>query len=247
MKRFQVLVVMLLSSVAFAQESGESGATARPGEYAHSSVLSGKALRGGTTIHGQIGWPGLSATLLTSAGSNLDIGGRFSLLYGYEGITRVAGIPGLKMQGVLRLELLERGRINLGLKFSPGLFVYFFPGGTEIGMPLPIDLAFGFAVTPKLMLNAGLDLPIFAAFGPYGGLAVPVLLGGGVEYALDRQLALTFNLRVGPSVPLTGNGYYSSFWQGYWCFDAFGRPYQCGAYYSNIPALETLFGLSYRL
>jgi len=250
MTRFHAGLVALFSSVALAQGADASRPPPRQAESGGqmSSVLSGKALGSGTLIHGQLGWPSLSATLLTSAGGPLDFGGRFSFLYGYEGITQVAGIPGLKLQGVLRFQLLERGKLNLGLRFSPGVFFYFFPGGTEIGMPLPVDLAFGFAVSPKLMLNLGLDLPAFVVFGPYGGLAVPPLAGGGLEYAVDRQLALTLNLRAGPSVPLTGNSYSFMLWQGYWCFDALGRPYRCGAYYSlSAPAMEALFGLTYRL
>jgi hypothetical protein len=255
MRRFQAWVIVALLSAAALAQAQEKDAPKQPAHQGESvssggqmtSLLSGEALRSGTVLHAQLGWPGLSLGLLTSIGQALDVGGRLSIVYAYEGITRVAGIPGLKLQGVARLQLLERGKINLGLRFSPGLFVYFFPGGTEIGIPLPVDLTFGFALSPKMMINLGLDIPMFAVFGPYGGLAVPVLAGGGLEYAVDRQLALTLNLRVGPSVPLTGYGYYYAFWQGYWCFDAFGRPYQCGSYYSNIPAMEALFGVTYRL
>ncbi len=237
------LVAVLLSAAAFAQEPPSGYGANRT-----TSVLSGKPLGSGTVVHGQIGWPGLSFTLLTSGGDRVDFGGRLSLLYGYEGITRMSGVPGLKLQGVLRLGLLERGRMNLGLKFSPGPFFYFFQGGTEVGLALPIDLALGLALSPKLMLSFGLDVPMFAVFGPYGGLAVPVLLGGGVEYALDGQLALTANLRVGPSVPLTGYDYYRYWWDGYWCVDRFGRAYRCGPYYHySVPAMEVLIGLTYRL
>jgi len=244
MRRFQVGLVALLSSVALAEQGG----AASGGQM--TSVLSGKALGSGMVVHGQAGWPGLSVSLLTAAGGGpLDLGGRFSVVYAYEGITQTAGVPGLKLQGVLRLQLLDRGRFNLGLRFSPGVFVAFFPGDLELGMPLPVDLALGIAVTPKLMVNFGVDVPAFLAFGPYGGLAVPLLLGGGVEFAIDRQLAITVNLRAGPSVPLTGSGYAFPYWTGYWCLNpANGRVVQCGPLYSSrIVALEGLFGVSYRL
>jgi hypothetical protein len=247
MNRYLATTLVLFSAVAFADDVASAPADATYTGSTVSSVLSGKPLRSGTVVHGQFGWPGLSATLLTSMTDRLDLGGRFSFLYGYEGITRMAGVPGLKLQGVLRVGILERGKLNLGLRFSPGFFTYFFGGATEVGLAMPIDLAVGIALLPKLMVNFGLDLPIFAVFGPFGGVAVPVLVGGGLEYQLSNELALTTNLRVGPSVPLTGSGVYN-YWDGYWCTDRFGRAYRCGPYYSPaVPAMEMLIGLTYKL
>jgi len=237
------VVLALLSAPVLAEEpKAESG-----GGGQMTSVLSGKSMGSGALVHAQIGFPGLSVALLTGGGP-LDIGARFSLLYAYEGITVLTRIPGIKLQGVVRMQLLDRGKLNLGLSFSPGLFFYFFPGDTEIGLPLPVNLVLGYAVSPKLMAHLGVDLPIFAVFGPLGGLAIPVLVGGGLEYAVDRQLALTLSLRVGPSVPLTGNGLAYTYWPGYWCYDLAGNPYRCGPYYSfGAPAMEGLFGITYRL
>lgn len=252
--RHIVALAALISAVAFAQDApppsrSRSGSIFGSGGTV-TSVLSGKSLEGGTVFHGQVGFPGLYLALLTSASQNVDVGGRVSFLYAYEGITLFDRTPGIKLQGVLRLQLLERGKINLGLRFSPGIFFYSFPSWTETGLALPLDLAFGFALAPPLMLNVGLDLPMFVAFGPAGGLAVPFLLGAGLEYALDRQLAVTLNFRVGPSVPMTGYGPvygYTRF--DNLCFDpAVGRYYYCGYYYRpGLPAAEALIGLSYKL
>jgi hypothetical protein len=244
MNRTLFATLMLLSTAAGAQDadapSGHSGAAGM------TSVLSGKALGRGALVHVQLGWPGISAAVLTSASDRLDVGGSFSFLYGYEGITRMAGVPGVKVQGVGRLELYESGKINLGLSASPGVFFYFFQGGSEIGLAIPLELTLGFSVMPKLMLNGGIDVPVFAVFGPYGGLAIPVLIGGGLEYALDNRIGLTMNMRAGPSVPLTGYRYFS-YWSGYWCYDFNGRPYPCGNAYYTVPAMEMLLGLSFRL
>jgi hypothetical protein len=252
MKQLTVAVVGLVSAVALAQESppparSRSGSSFGGGTI--TSVLSGKALGGATVLHGQFGFPGLSLTLLTSASDMLDVGGRVSLLYAYEGITWVQGTTGIKLQGVLRFQLLDRGKFNLGLRFSPGIFFYSFPGfvgGTQAGLALPLDLALGIALSPPLMLNVGLDVPMFVPFGPFGALAAPVLIGAGVEYAIDQQLAVTANLRVGPSVPLTGYG--NLYDPDVLCQDPFtGRLYSCGYYYYTLPAAEALIGLSYKL
>lgn len=243
-----VALISLAPLAASAQEPDDTPTYSGGGGGGRgSSVLSGKTLGSGMLVHAQVGWPGLSVSLLTALSDRMDLGAKFSLLGAYEGITAMPFTPGVKLQGVLRLMLLERGKLNFGLRVSPGLFFYSFRGWTEFGLTMPLDLVFGLALHPKVMVNFGLDVPMFLVFGPYGGLAIPVLLGGGLEYSLDQQLGITFNLRAGPSVPLTGNYYYSG-WDVYWCVDARGRPYRCGGYgYYSVPAVEMLIGITYRL
>ena len=229
-------VALFSSSIAQTQEaprSSYSGGTRQ-------SVLSGQTLgEGATSFHGQVGWPGLAFSLLHGVAPKVDFGGKLSLLYGYEGITRVDPLPGVKMQGVVKLNLLERGKLNFGLRFSPGLFFYFFDGYTQPGLTLPIDVVLGIAVAPNLMINVGIDFPIFVAFGEFSGLVVPVLAGGGLEYFLDRNLGITFNVRAGPSALVTDD--YPSY---YVCEDALGRPYRCGR--RTLTAAEFLVGISYK-
>ena len=43
-------------------------------------------------------------------------------------------------------------------------------------------------------------------FGDYGTFTVPILFGAGVEYFLDRSMAVTFNVRAGPMI-FTKSGY----------------------------------------
>jgi hypothetical protein len=246
MTRFIALALVMVSTAASAGEdptpappppSGDSGFSAG----GMTSVLSGKTLRSGKALHLQLGWPGAMATLLVAVAQQLDLGGRVALLYGYEGLTRIAGVPGFKVEGVLRVQLFEKGKINLGLKVNPGLFLYFFPGFTDVGLTLPVSVAFGVAVSPKLMVNAGVDLPIFVTFGPGGGVSVPFLFGGGIEFALDNRLALTGSLKTGPLLPLGAPAYFG-------CYDGNGRAIRCGAVYSfSHLVLEALFGLSIRL
>lgn len=241
--RAVTMAVVVLFSVGIGAEEGPSASSGGRSI----SVLSGKTLGSGMVVQAEFGWPSVSATLLGAVSDKVDLGGRLSLMYGYEGITAFAGVPGVKAQGIFRLELLERGKLNLGLRFEPGPFFYGFPGGSEFGLALPLELAMGIALTPKVMLNAGIDVPMFVVFGPYGGLAVPLLIGGGVEYQLDRNLALTLNTRLGPSVPLTGRYYDVAYWDYGWCQSG-GNVYRCGPYYrTTVPAMEMLLGVSYRL
>ncbi|WNG60374.1 hypothetical protein F0U59_40945 [Archangium gephyra] len=194
--------VLLVSGAALAQEEG---ATYSRGQGW--SVLSGQTLGSGTAVTGQVGWPGLSLGLLHGATSRFDIGGKLTFNYGHEGII-TSVVPGLKLQGWLRLMLLQTSRVNVGLTFAPGPFFYFYERYTEVGLTLPIALTVGIPVGSALMLNVGLDIPFYVVFGTGGGVVVPVLLGGGLEYFLDRNLAVSFNVRMGPSV-----GSYSGFFE----------------------------------
>lgn len=206
------------------------------------SVLSGRTVGAGSTVlHGELGWPGLNLGLLHGLSSKLDVGGKLGLLYGYEGITAMSGVPGMRLQGVLRLELLERSRLNLGLRFSPGMVFYFFPGMAYTGITLPVELAMGLSLVPSLMLNFNLELPTLVMFGYYGGFVLPMRLGAGLEYAIDRTIGLTFSLRGGPS-SVTGyyyGGPYSV------CYDRLGRSYYCGG--TMAASAEMLVGLSFKL
>lgn len=231
------------------ESTGSSGATAPSassyGGGGSFSVLAGKSVgAGNTVVHGEAGWPGISAAFWHGAGPKLDIGGKFSLLYAYEGIVQLGGNMGLKAQGLLRVSLLERGRLNLGLKFMPGLFAYFRGGSSEMGLVMPIDLTLGFQVMPQLMLSAGMDFPMFVVFGPWGGVAFPMRIGMGLEYAIDRTLAVTFSLRGGPA-GLVGTYYYYPYYGAYTCIDRFGRPYFCAA--PGLATMEMLVGIAYRM
>ena len=148
---------------------------------------------------GQVGWPGLSLGLLHGGTDRFDIGGKVGFNYGREGIvTRV--VPGLKLQAWLRLMLIQASKVNVGLSFAPGPFFYFYKGYTDVGLVLPLALTIGIPVGSALMLNVGLDAPFYVTFGNNGGPVVPLLVGGGAEYFIDRSLAVTFNVRMGPTL-----------------------------------------------
>ncbi|WNG34593.1 hypothetical protein F0U61_13785 [Archangium violaceum] len=214
-----LVLVLLVSGVAVAQEASY-------GRGQGWSVLSGQTVgQGGTALVGQVGWPGLSLGLLHGATSKFDIGGKLSFNYGREGIV-TSVVPGLKLQAWVRLMLLQSSRVNVGLSFAPGPFFYFYENFTDVGLSLPIALTVGIPVGSALMLNVGLDIPFYVVFGAGGGPVFPLLLGGGLEYFVDRNLAITFNVRMGPSIGAYGD------------FRGRGR-----ARFT----LEAMFGVAYRM
>lgn len=186
--------VLLVSGAAMAQEEG--GYSGRGQGW---SVLSGQTVGSGNVLTGQVGWPGISLGLLHGATNRFDIGGKLSFNYGREGIV-TSVVPGLKLQAWMRLMLLQSSGVNVGLSFAPGPFFYFYDNGTDVGLSLPIALTVGIPVGSALMLNVGMDIPFYVIFGSGGGPVFPILFGGGLEYFVDRNLAVTFNVRMGPSI-----------------------------------------------
>lgn len=200
--------VLALPSLAAAQDvSTEAPIVTRgQGWSAHSGQTVGDGVN---VVTGQIGWPGISASFLHGATNRLDVGVRLTPLnYGFEGRIRNVFL-GLKLQGVVRLGLLETNRFNLGLEFAPGPIFYFPPRfrGSGIGLALPLSVNAGIPVGSAIMVNFGMSMPMFVVFGTgtYSGFYIPILFGGGVEYFIDRRLAVTFNLKMGPSIHSSGN------------------------------------------
>jgi hypothetical protein len=196
-----LLGCVLASSVSLAQQ------TEVYGRGQGWSVLAADTVgEGNMVFSGQAGWPGLWLAVLRGQSPNVDLGGRFSLNYGQEGLVEIVE-PGIKFQGYSRLKLLQIEKVALAVTFQPGLLFYFPEDGTDVGLTLPVALVAGVPVGNTLMVNVGLDVPFHVYFGEEGGAVVPVLVGGGLEYFVDRNLAVSANVRMGPSlVPGAGRG-----------------------------------------
>lgn len=165
------------------------------------SAMSGQTLgTGGRMVWGQFGWPGISADLAYGVSPTVDLGGRFGFNYGEEGITDT-GVLGLRFQFTLRAQLVRQAKFDLALRFDPGLLLYFPSNTTVVGMTFPLGLEFGFPITPVLRANGSFDLPFWITFNttPVTGY-IPILFGGGVEYLLQHDLALTARLKMGPTI-----------------------------------------------
>jgi hypothetical protein len=195
--RLALAAALALSSTALAQRAS------------HFSAFGGGPLPTGTSmLHAQFGWPGISATFLTGATPRASLGGRFTFNYSREG--QASGILlGLKFQGLMRLGLVDTGRVNFGLELAPG-FAMYFPGTgafayTELGLALPVAFVLGIPFSDALALHVALELPMLVTFNGYPTLYLPIYMGGGLEYALDRNLYVTLALRMGPMIDVRLN------------------------------------------
>lgn len=161
------------------------------------ALLGGKVLGSGDAILAQFGWPGLSVTYLHGLGNRLDMGGRFTFNYGFEGVPQID--PGIKLAGVLRLELLDNGKVSFALQVDPGL-AFYFRDQFHMGINMPVAALVGIAVGDAINVHLGMDVPMAIFVTPTTYFSLPLLFGGGVEYRVDSHLSLTLDLRFGPDI-----------------------------------------------
>ena len=186
---------VLASTVALAQDEEPSY-----GRGQGWSLLAGDTVGAHqNALSAQIGWPGVSLGLLHGATPRFDLGGKFTFNYGQEGIVQLVR-PGLKLQAWVRLMLARTPQATLALVFQPGPLFYFHDGTTDVGLALPVSLVAGIPVGSAIMINLALDVPFHVYFGTGGGPVFPLLVGGGLEYFIDRSLEVNFNVRMGPSI-----------------------------------------------
>jgi hypothetical protein len=172
---------------------------------------SGDTLRSGDNmLYGEVGWPDLVFGFQHGMSDRVDLGFRFSLIYGYE--YRPQTELGLGMRVPIRIAAIKREKVSLMIRFEPGIkFDQFggggcarhdclYDGGLAFGLWLPFGIDFGIHITREATISFGLEAPFYVNFtnGVYG--AVPLLFGPGFEYHVDEHIALGFNVKIGPSI-----------------------------------------------
>jgi hypothetical protein len=200
--RWVSLVAVLIAAPSLAAHTG----TSYEGGSARWSVESGNTVGAGTdVVYGQFGFPGLSGTFLHGVQSNLDLGARFTFNYGVESDASFIH-PELKLQGVSRVNLLKNPKFDLALEFDPGFGLFFAGGQTFFGLALPVELTAGIPINSQFTIDLGFGLPVFINFTTTTYALIPILFGGGVEYYLQSNMALTFRLRMGPEISTISGG-----------------------------------------
>jgi hypothetical protein len=163
------------------------------------SVLSPRTVgKGQMAVNAELGFPGVSVGLLRGLGERLDAGFRFSLNLGVEGQPNLL-VPGLKLQAQLRALILTGGRAELGVGFAPGALFYFF-SSPALGVVLPVSVVLGLPLLEQLSVHGAFEVPLWITFTPNRAITLPLLFGGGFEYFINRELAATFKVRMGPSI-----------------------------------------------
>lgn len=154
--------------------------------------------------HVEAGWPGVGFTFLRGMDERTDLGFHVGFNYGFEGTAN--SVVGLNLAVPIRHRLAGGGDTSIALRADPGLSVYGNKGAALVGVGGPVGIVAGFRMDPHLSVDVGADLPVLLSFANPAGLLIGPQFGGGAEYLLDRNLAVTFRARVGPEFALASGG-----------------------------------------
>jgi hypothetical protein len=182
-----------------------SSTVAPPTPSSRWTVDSGNTVGAGANVFaGAVGYPGLDLRLIHGLDSTTDVNAHIGLNYAFEGITQGTRFEFTAQVGI-RKELLTLGEhMKLAGKFDPGIIIAASPG--EFGLKIPFGLELGIPLSAVMTLNASFDIPLFFTFGDFNAFYVPLLFGGGIEYLLNPNLALTGKVKLGPTFITNGGG-----------------------------------------
>ena len=169
------------------------------------SATAGRTVgNGNSVLQAEVGWPGVGFTYLKGANETTDIGFHVGFNYGFEGTTN--SIVGLNLAVPYRHLLGMVGDTAIAFRTDPGLAVYGNKGSALVGVGGPIGVVAGFRLDPRLTLDIGADVPVLISFANPAGFVFGPQLGGGGEYLIDNNLAVTARVRVGPQFALDSSG-----------------------------------------
>jgi hypothetical protein len=168
------------------------------------SATAGRTVGSGNSVlQVEAGWPGIGFTYLHGANETTDLGFHVGLNYGFEGTTNT--LAGVNFAVPYRHMLGQTGDTTFTFRADPGISIYG-NHGALVGVGGPIGVVVGFHVDPRLTLSAGADVPVLVSFSNPAGFVFGPQAGGGGEYLIDRNLALTARFRVGPQFALNSSG-----------------------------------------
>jgi hypothetical protein len=169
------------------------------------SATQGRTVGAGrNVVSGEAGWPGLAVQYLHGIDPRTDVGLRLGFNYGFENTT--ASLVGLDLQVPVRRYLMRSGQFDIEAHVAPGFTFYGNHGEMLFGVGGPVGLVAAYQMDSKLTLSVGGDVPLLLSLThPFGFLFGP-LVGGGAEYKIDKDLAVTAKLRVGPEFAFDSSG-----------------------------------------
>ena len=169
------------------------------------SATAGRTVgRGNSVLQAEAGWPGIGFTYLHGTDVNTDLGFHVGFNYGFEGTT--TSVAGLNLSVPFRHVLGNAGDTTFSFRTDPGLTIYGNHGSTLVGVGGPIGVVVGFRIDPRLTLDVGADVPVLLSFSNPAGFLFGPQAGGGGEYLIENNLAVTARVRIGPEFGLNTAG-----------------------------------------
>ncbi|HUJ29270.1 MAG TPA: hypothetical protein VLW85_24790 [Myxococcales bacterium] len=186
------------------------------------SATAGRTIgQNNSALQAEAGWPGIGFTWLHGIDPRSDVGLHVGFNYGLEGTTNTTA--GVNVAVPYRRTLGGLGDTSFLFEMQPGFSMYGNNGGVLFGVGGPLGVVAGFKMSPQLTLDAAADVTVLWSFSNPAGFLFGPQVGGGFEYLLDPNLAVTGRVRVGPE----------------FAFDTAGHGSQT--------AFQTLLGLAWNL
>jgi hypothetical protein len=191
-------------ALAAALTASPALASAEPG-----SIMFGAPQR--QTVFGELGYSGIPRIgYLHPINPRLAIGGEFILDVGLFN-SLGSGIPGtVTIAGAAPIKLVvsENQEVIIGLEFTPGIGAsirqfgvsVFSTDTTLFTLLLHSEVSVGYKVNEQVIVGGGAEIPLTLFFGDANQVAIPIILGPEVEFALTPEWTITGDLKLGPHI-----------------------------------------------
>jgi hypothetical protein len=156
---------------------------------------------GNSAVAAEAGWPGVAFTYLHGVDERTDWGFHASFNYGLQGTS--TQLTGGSLGFAYRHFVQGLSDVGFTLEAQPGLVLYGSQGSVLFGIGGPVGVVAGFRLDERLTLDLAFEVPLLVSFANPAGVLFGPQFGGGGEYQLNHNLALTVRLRIGPEFAIT--------------------------------------------
>jgi hypothetical protein len=181
--------------------SDEGDATVRGLSW---DLLAGGVPSSGALIEGELGFSALPRVAYHyTLAPQLSVGGMVSFDYAYW-VPNAAFTPALLLQVPVRYSLYRSATTSIGVRGDPGIAFSFSSDKRPFffGVLLNASISAGFTLQNRFIVGGTLAIPIAYAIPTNGtttDVIFPLLIGPFLEFHVTPPLALTFDLKMGPT------------------------------------------------
>jgi len=193
------LSLLLLLAGAAAAQTAQAPAS-------HWSLATGETVAPDHDAIGlSLGWPGARFDYLHGVSDRSDFGVRIEMLWGEENTDTTKFGFGFAIP--LRMVMVRKDALSLGLHIDPGVRVYTDSNITDVFVRFPVGGTLGIQATPEVRFAAAFDLQMAVQTARSTYFEVAPAFGFGVEYLVDKNLQVGVNARFGPEfITVSGTG-----------------------------------------
>jgi hypothetical protein len=173
----------------------------------HWGLLNGQTVEG-NMVSAEAGWPDVTLGFTHGVSDIIDVGARFSILYGLEGAPSLPLNFGIGLRVPIRIQVLRTDSMAAMVHIDPGFKLYTAKGGGDalFGLQFPIGFDLGYAINPQISIGGGIEIGNTAIFTNGGAYLFVPELGPNFEYHIDEHLGFGAEARFGPAVFAQRNG-----------------------------------------